>query len=129
MRLIKKIIFTIAILILADFLVGHGLQYFFNRQQSGWEHATSFAIRESKANILILGSSRAQHSYVTKIIEDEFQTSCYNAGRDGQSIFYHYAIFSAAIKRYKPSIIILDCETEMFAENNYSFDRISCLLP
>lgn len=126
---IKKVLFSILLLIAADFLTGKSLHYLFNRQQSGWEHETSFAINEVKADVLLLGSSRAQHSYAVDLMEKIIGISCYNAGRDGQSIFYHYPVFAAYLKRANPKLIIMDCETEMLAQNSYSFDRIACLLP
>ena len=127
--LFTKIVLFVVLLIAADQLTGRTLRYFFSRQKSGWERETTFALNEAHADIVILGSSRAQHSYNTEIIARAFNMSCYNAGRDGQSILYHYPVFKAMLDRYTPKMVILDCESDMFSINSYSYERISCLLP
>ena len=54
--------------------------------------------------------------------------SYYNAGRDGCSIFYHYAVLKSVLKRYTPKIIILDISRD-FEKSQASYDRLSILLP
>jgi hypothetical protein len=54
--------------------------------------------------------------------------TCYNAGRDGTHIFYHYAVLKAILKRYSPKIIILDFGID-YDKKQDSYDRISALLP
>ncbi|MFM2359613.1 MAG: hypothetical protein RLY16_1606 [Bacteroidota bacterium] len=126
---VLKLSIFLLLLILADFAIGKTLAHFYAKQKSGWEHDTQYAIDECKADIIVLGSSRAQHSYVSEILEKQFGQSCYNAGRDGQSILYHYPVFHALLKRYTPKMVIMDCEDDMFSINTYSYERISCLLP
>lgn len=53
----------------------------------------------------------------------------YNAGRDGCSIFYHYAILKGVLKRYNPKLIIYDFSSEEFNYYNKSYDVLSSLLP
>ena len=55
--------------------------------------------------------------------------SFYNAGRDGNFMFYHLAVLKGVLNRYSPKIVILDFVAEEFAQNQYSYDRLSSLLP
>jgi hypothetical protein len=54
--------------------------------------------------------------------------SCFNAGRDGQSIFYHTSIFKLMLKRHTPKMILLEYDGD-FNYDKKHYDRISSLLP
>jgi hypothetical protein len=124
-----KLAAFLIIIALADAAVGGILRHFFLRQSSGWDYRTKYAMEENKADMIVFGASRAQHCYHPEVFQKELQLSCFNAGRDGESILYHYAILKSILSRYSPKIAILDCEVDMFSENDYSYERISCLLP
>ena len=66
---------------------------------------------DKKCELLVLGASRANHHYNTKILEDEFDLSCYNAGIDGNSVLLSYVQLKAFLKRCHPKIVILDVST------------------
>ena len=125
---LKLGIFTI-ILFIADFLVGNIFRAFYLKQKSGWEYRTKYAIEDTKADILIFGSSRAQQQYNPVYFEDRLKASCYNVGRDGQVILYQYPVLQAILKRYTPKAIILECDNRMFIETKDAYERLSCLLP
>ena len=61
-----------------------------------------------KADILILGSSRAVHHYNPEILEDSLGMSAYNGGRDGMGIMYNYSVLKATLTRHCPKIVVLD---------------------
>jgi len=83
----------------------------------------------TRADILIFGSSTANHHYYPDAFEKRLKMSCYNTGRDGNSIFYHYAVLESVLERYHPKIIILDFNLGEFKNASGSYDRISSLLP
>jgi len=125
--LLKLFIFFLIVFVL-DFFIGSGLKYYYFKQNSGFLYRTTYAIEEASADVLIFGSSKANHQYYPAIFEDRLKLSYYNVGRDGSSIFYHYAILKAVLKRYSPKMIILDISRE-FEKKQDSYDRISMLLP
>jgi hypothetical protein len=119
----------IALLIAVDFIVGAILKKLYKNQQSGWDYRTRYSAEETKAATLIFGSSRAQQQYNPLYIEDSLNTTCYNVGRDGMQVPYHYAMLQAVLSRYTPKMIVLDCEYGMFKVADAGYERLSNLLP
>ena len=124
-----KLLLFISIIFLLDLSVGSILKYWYFKQNSGLLYQTTFAIDSTKAEMLIFGSSTANHHYYPNSFEKRMNISFYNAGRDGNSIFYHYSILQGALKRYSPKIVILDFNAGEFNKDQESYDRISSLLP
>ena len=71
------------------------------------------ALFHRKADVLILGSSRANHSFDCKILEKELGMSCYNAGRDGMNIMYDGMVFFSYLERYTPKLVVMDLNEPM----------------
>lgn len=124
-----KLALLFAIVFLVDFSVGHLLRYLYFSQQSGNLYRTTYSLEKTKSNLLIFGSSTANHEYSPKIFENRLHISSYNTGRDGTSIFYQYAILKGVLKRYSPKMIVLNFDLDEFKKNPASYDRISTLLP
>ncbi len=66
------------------------------------------ALLKSKPDVLILGSSRANHSYVPSVLSDSLGLTCYNAGVDGHGMVMSYSIYKSICERKKPKIVLLD---------------------
>jgi hypothetical protein len=124
-----KLLVLFVFVFVSDFLIGNLLSYYYFKQKRGADYLTTYVIDSTKADLLIFGSSRANHHYQTDIFEKRLNLSCFNAGRDGSFMFYHYAVLEAVLKRYSPKIIILDFNDGEFSKNEDSYDRISSLLP
>jgi hypothetical protein len=97
--------------------------------ESGESYRTTYSIDSTAADILVFGSSRANHNYVPDIFEEKLHYSFYNTGRDGNYILYNYAIFKAITSRYNPRLIIIDIRPEELAYSAIEYDRLSSLLP
>ena len=78
---------------------------------------TAQALFSRDADVLILGSSRANHSFDCRIMKDSLGMSCYNAGRDGQNIIYDAMVFFSYVERHVPKILILDIASAMMDES------------
>lgn len=117
------------IVFIADFIIGNSLKKFYFKQQTGYDYLTTYAIEKTKAEFLIFGSSRAVSIFNCDIFEDQIDFSCYNVGRDGEPIFYHYGILKAVLKRYTPKIIILSFDAGNFSKKADDYDKLSVLLP
>ena len=124
----SKLIFFLLIVFVLDYSIGSVLRHYYFTQKYGEYYSRTYAIEKTDADVLILGSSKAAHQYHSEIIAKGLKLSCYNAGSGGSSIFYHYAIFKAVLKRHTPKIIILDI-TRAFIKHKDSYDRLSVLLP
>lgn len=124
---IKSLIFII-ILFFLDNSVGSLLNYYYFKQQSGYEYRSKYSFENTNAEILIFGSSTANSHYYPPIFEKRLNMSCYNTGRDGTSIYYDYAVLKSILNRYTPKLIILDFNMN-YNKDQGSYDRISALLP
>lgn len=124
------IIISIGFLIVfaGDFLIGKTLKYFYFKCSSGLFQRTTYSIEKTEADILIFGTSRANHHYDVKLIEEQTGKSVYNTGRDGNFIFYQTTILKSILKRHTPNQIILDF-TGTFEFRQEDYDRLSSLLP
>jgi len=127
--LVLKTIMFLLILLLLDFVIGNILANLYEKQKSGEIFRTTYSIDSTKADILIFGSSRANHHYIPSIFNKRMNLSCYNTGRDGETIFYNYSILKSVLKRYTPKMVILDISREEFRFAQISYDRLSALIP
>lgn len=126
--LTRALVFVM-ILILLDFTIGSILNYFYFRQKSGSLYRTTYSMDSTHAELLILGSSTTNHHYIPDIFEKKLGMSVYNSGRDGNSIFFNFAIFKSVITRYRPKAVILGFNVTEFKFREENYDRISSLLP
>jgi hypothetical protein len=114
--------------VIGDITIGSILKHYYYRQTSGLQYRTTYSIDQTEADIVIFGTSRANHHYDTKLIENETGLSAYNTGRDGQFIFYQTALLKSLLSRHTPKQIILDfAGTFEFRQKDY--DGLSSLLP
>jgi hypothetical protein len=128
-RLIFKSLLIVFILFIIDYGIGKTLKFLYFRQVSGFSYRTTYSVDTTKAEVIILGSSRANHNYVPGIFEDSLHCSSYNAGKDGSFVLYSYAIFKSITKRYCPKIIIVDIRPGDMNYNKTEYERLSLLLP
>ncbi len=121
-------IFAATVFVL-DLAAGTLLRHYYFKQQSGPLYQTTYSMETATPDIMIFGSSRANHHYVPEVFEEELGMSYYNAGKDGNQIHYHYAVLESVLKRYTPKIIILDVASKDIIKFDESYDRLSSLLP
>ena len=126
---IMKIIVFLLIIISFDIIIGKTLEYFYFQQDSGFLYRTTYALEETNADLLVFGSSKANHHYEPEIFKKRLNTSFYNAGRDGNTIFYHNALLKGILTRYSPKVVILDLTNCEFSVDRTVYDRLSSLLP
>jgi hypothetical protein len=126
--LLKFIIFF-AIVVILDFTIGSLLRIFYFKQDSGLLYRTTYSIEKTTADLLIFGSSTANHGYHPSVFKNRIRMSFYNVGRDGTPIFYHYAVLEAVLNRYTPKMIIYNFDAHEFSKNQESYDILSFLLP
>lgn len=125
---LKLLIFFITI-ITADAVAGKLLKKAYWGQQKGFDHHTTYSIEKTRAQLLVFGSSRAVNIFDPHILKNELGISCFNAGRVGQSVFYHYAVLQSVLKRYTPDAIVLSIDAGDFAKDARDYDKLSQLLP
>jgi hypothetical protein len=124
-----KIAAFLAVVFLLDFMIGNLLKKYYFKQESGYDFLTTHSLENAKADIVIFGSSRAVNLFNPNIFEKETGMTCYNAGRVGEPIFYHYAVLKSFLKRYKPKMILLSFDAGNFSIKQDAYDKLAVLLP
>ena len=76
-----------------------------------------FAIREVETDVVIVGSSRAAHHYVSTMIADSLGCSVYNVGRDGCFFSDNLCVTNAILDRDSPKMIVLEVANDCLDEN------------
>lgn len=128
---LKKGVLFALILIIVDISSGFILDKLYVNSKSGVAYQENQVFYKTKDSILIFGSSRAAFHYKPNIIEEKTGLSCYNNGREGMGIYFHYAALLATLERYKPKTVILDLDFRDVYDRGGSFgeDVFSDLAP
>lgn len=126
--LIKLLIIGIC-LVLLDKGIGELLQHYYFKIRHGEQGRTTYAADSCLADMVILGSSRAAHHYVSPVIAENLHLTCYNAGKDKQRLIYCLAMLRMMYKRYDPREVILDLNPTAFETSENGLDELSVLLP
>ena len=124
-----KLLFFFAAIFIIDRGVGAVMKHYYFKQITGQEYKTKYAMDDCKEEVLVFGSSRAEWIVHPGILQEKLGMSCYNVGRNGHLIYYHYALLKSVLNRYKPKMIILDIDALMFGRNADEVAKISTLLP
>lgn len=132
LRTVKRVLASLAIVCVSvaglDYLIGKTLRYYYFKEFSGPHYRTTYGMEQTRANILVFGSSRAHHHYVPESFERDLHGSFYNMGRDGQSILFQIAMLRSVLQRYTPEKIILDFDGD-FEQADKDYGSLSALLP
>jgi hypothetical protein len=124
-----RLLLLILLLVVLDRAGGRLLQHYYLKVTSGSEYKTIYAVEKSGEEVLVLGSSRAYHHYVSTMLEKGLRRETYNLGRDGAGILYNYAVYQTICERSKPKMVILDLNADEFIADNVSYQLLYQLLP
>lgn len=129
----KKIRFIALFLVTlacADFLVGASTKLIIEHApQTQYNLSNTIqTLFHQKSDILILGASRAHHSFDPRVIQKETGLTCFNGGRSGVKMDYFDLCVSSYLKRCTPKLIILDISSDMMeAPKGDQFKNLRCL--
>ena len=107
-RFLINIAMFFAIVVAVDFSLGSVFHYLQANVAQGRTEVEYHACKKSDEDILIFGSSRAAHHYVSQILTDSLNLRCFNAGQDGNGIILQYGRWKMISERYSPKLIIYD---------------------
>lgn len=127
-KIVKTITF-ILLFILCDCMVERMFVYLQNNALD--QLIPEYTVEKVDSEIVIIGSSRANHHYVSSILEDSLDRSVYNCGNDGSFFYYQTCMIDAILRRYTPKMIIWDLGPYILSptddENQKELDRLSRL--
>lgn len=115
-----------AILVVAgDRLVGHFLERSYRNATHGIAGKENYVVDSVRADIVVMGSSRALHHYVPSLITQATGLSCYNCGIANEGIANHYAMLEAIAARHLPRLVIYEVTYNYDIEGAYYMRRWS----
>ena len=134
LRLLKNSFLLLLVLIACDQCIGFLLERTFYKQHHGDDYITLQVLDSSRADMIVMGSSRASHHYIPDTLFKQCGLSTFNGGRDNMGIHYTEAITAEMLKRYHPVCIVFDLIPYNFINDNQNnekyFDiQTTCLLP
>lgn len=119
-RYLLKIGLFFAIVLLMDLTFGVVCNYLIAHAKGGTIKQVDVAVNEQKADVVILGSSRAHHHYVPTVLKDTLGLTAYNAGVDGNGIVLAKGLFTIMLNRYHPKVLVYDITNGFdFQGNSY----------
>ena len=115
MKEFKKIIIAIVGFVVCflvfDFGVGKFFDWAMSKMPSEGERVakSDYVINKVEADFLVIGSSRAEAHYDSRIIQEAFpEYSVFNCGVDGQLFNYINTAFNCIMDRYSPKVVVWD---------------------
>lgn len=128
LRFVIAIFIVLASVALVDAAVGRIIDWMLpkisNQVSTG---KTYFSLYEVNTPVVIVGSSRASHHYVTQMIEEATGIPAWNVGRNGCYFSYNCCVINTIIERYSPKLIIWENDMGYLFED--SSDPLESLFP
>lgn len=128
-KFLKRSLLLLALIIVLDQVVGLVMHKLYFGSTSGAEFETTYAFTKADADVIITGSSKARRNYNTPLISDSLHLSCYNAGHDGQSLLFSYAMTKMILSHHTPKMIVVEMFPEELYYKEVHYDRLNVLLP
>ena len=128
-KFFRNALILLVAVIAFDQIGGAIFHFLYFKEKSGPNAETTFTFTRMHADGIILGSSRGRRNYNPKILSDSLGIEVYNAGHDGQTIFYEQAIIRMALARYTPKLVVLDLNPEEMYYKDVHYDRLNVLAP
>ena len=127
-RFITIVLTVLVAVVVLDWAIGKAMDAMLPQiSNQGDTGKTYFALNDVNTPVVIVGSSRAAHHYVTQMVEDSLGMPAYNVGRDGCFFNYNCCVINSILDRYSPSLIIWETgKDSLFGEGT---DGLTNLYP
>lgn len=105
-----KAVIILLLAVLIDVVVGKVGNYIILNmpESSAYISHTTWSVLKKKADVLIIGASKAKHGIDPFLLQDSLGMTCYNSGEDGQDMMYYDMVLQGFVSRQKPKLVILD---------------------
>ena len=128
-----SLIITAILLIATDFIIGCVADKVVDEMPnySGQIAKDNYRLHRLETDIVILGSSRGSHHYVTSLLSDSIDNymgkeySIYNAAIDGKFANSNSCAAEMIISRYRPKLVIIDIPESQLASNDVTDIKFS----
>ena len=107
-KFLLKVLLFFACVVIMDWAFGLFFSYLRAHAKGGSTANCEYIANKAMDDIIILGSSRATHHYISQIVEDSLSVSCYNCGEEGNGVVLAYGRLKMLTNRYKPKLILYE---------------------
>lgn len=108
----KKFLLSIACFVVAviaaDQFYGLCCNYLNDHPKRGETFYRNYIVNESDDDMVMFGSSRMVHHYVSDILADSLGMTVWNAGVDGMGIIMNYGYLELLLRHHTPKVILYD---------------------
>lgn len=118
---IIKILVFFGVVALIDFAFGSVCNYLYFHSKGGDTYKINYAVQNNCSDVLVMGSSRANHHYNPDILADGLGVTVYNLGIDGSGAILADGLYRMISERYCPKYIVYEL-TPSFDFYHYSGD-------
>ena len=126
---IRLVVFLLVIFAF-DLMMGNVLEFVFFKQKTGPNYQIIESITTNRADVVVLGNSRAQHHYNPKIISNTTGLSCVNSGLNGgYGIYLPTFQVEVMTNNYCPKAIIVELEPNGLTYSKLNYYLIKVFLP
>jgi hypothetical protein len=116
----------VLLVVTVDRTLGLGLRHLYKKIRSGEGGGLINAALSSKAEVLLLGSSRMMHHIDPAVVSRSLSLSVYNAGVDGQDFLYAAMLMDLrARSNVPPRVIVLQVDRDSFSKDQDELKRTS----
>ena len=121
-KYLLKIALFFALMAVIDVACGWIFGILRSKARGGQTHKNEYISNVCEDDILILGSSKADHHYVPSVFEDSLGLTCYNAGEMGCGIIPAYVRYKMVSQRHKPKLVLYEVTPgyDYIVDNGYS---------
>lgn len=96
------------LIVIFDVFFGYTMDSITKRIDIGGTGCDNYICDKMTDDLVVFGSSRAEHHYNTQMMSDSLGYSCYNAGEGGCGIILAYGRLLMILERYTPKTIIYE---------------------
>ena len=130
----RKLIFTLiaifAALFVGDRLVGKAMWWVIQHSKDITAPKLKYLAGETDDDLIFIGTSRCNHHYVTRILEDSLGMTAYNGGINAsENIYAQYSILNILLKHHTPKAIVLDLMDSYYSVQHDPFKALSFFAP
>lgn len=107
-QFVTKILLFFVLAAVIDIACGWAFNELRSKARGGQSFKNEYISNVCEDELLILGSSKAAHHYVSSVFRDSLGVSCYNAGEEGCGIIPAYMRYHLVCSRKKPKMVLYD---------------------
>ncbi len=88
-----------------------------------------YSVLDAEADVLVLGHSRARHNYDPAVLEQALGAPVFNAGVNGQGLWYTRAMADIVLNDHTPELLIIDVDPQSLVYDQAERDAVAFLAP